>query len=301
MKSKWRLIRYFYLSKIVSFQKTVSLYIKYSFIFSPFSDYNFKRRKSTDWLGLFLIFIHIAFFSSCLLYPVVSVFVKLDPFYYIFEFFLPPPNERCLVLICGTIFIRFVLSAVGAYEFLRFSTLHLFVYLSIFLTILTCLRNVIKMLRVGETTTLKLYIMLSIIMKTVDYFIRHVIAHLLFFCQILLVSTWWLVFKCYFIMPVIMTSVFGIAAVGTLIIIIPIISIAVEISNTSQQFVNHKKAMSHTFNRRSRKYYYYLKWNSQRILPMRFGTQFIIGVNTPISYLDVLMVNLTNAILLINP
>lgn len=75
----------------------------------------------------------------------------------------------------------------------------------------------------------------------------------------------------------------------------------VEISDASLNFVVRKKALCHTFNKYNKNYYYYMRWNSQRMLPVRFGAQFILSKDTPINYLAVLMTNLTNSILLINP
>ncbi len=98
-----------------------------------------------------------------------------------------------------------------------------------------------------------------------------------------------------------MTAAFGIIGVFTLFIVITIIPRAVEISDTSEKFLKYKTATNHTFNRSSRKYYYFLKWGSKQMLPMRFGTYFVISVETPINYLEVLMINLTNATLLISP
>lgn len=237
----------------------------------------------------------------CFLYPVITVLTNLDPLFYVLNFFLPPEKETCLALIVATLFLRLFVSAIGTYEFLRFNTLHFFVILSILQTTLACLRSVTENSFLKERLTFKLYTILRIIMKTADYFSRHVVAHLLLFCQISIVSMLWLVLKCWHILPIFITSMFGLTAVSALYVIILNIHCAVEISHSSDKFVQCKKALNHTFNRESGKHYSFLKWSSQRMLPIRFGTQFVIGAKTPISYFEVLMINFTNAVLLINP
>ncbi len=46
---------------------------------------------------------------------------------------------------------------------------------------------------------------------------------------------------------------------------------------------------------------YYLEWNSQRFLAIRLGSQLTFTQDTLRDYLDVLITNLTDALLLISP
>ncbi len=248
-----------------------------------------------------MIAVHLVLLSICFIMPIVGTLAELDPFYFIFEFALPSIYERSLLSIFVTYFIRLFICSIGIYEFARFISLHIFVCVCIVFTISNCLRKLFRNSKSQEGSVLRLYIQLRIVMKTIDYFLRHVVI-LLFVCaQLLIVSIWWLILKCWNILPIYMTLVFLMVAFNVTSTVSVLLPRSVEISDSSAKFIAIKKAEHHSFNGRSKTYYYFLKWSAQRMLPMRFGTQFTLSKKTPISYIDVLMVNLTNAILLVNP
>ncbi len=238
---------------------------------------------------MFFITIHIVSLSSCFVFPVVIVLLKLDPLYHILVIFLPPADEWSLYLVVPIILLRIFVLAVYAYEYSRFFILHIFVFASIIFTTSTCLRKVIRNFMMPETITLKSYIRLCIVMKASDYFIRHANAHLMVFYQIFIISMYWLVIKCWNILPIYITLAFCMIAVGTSVASVLIIPCTVEICTASEKFLIYKKARNHTFNRNSRKYFNFLKWSSQQMLIVRFGDQFIFNERTLINYLNVSM------------
>lgn len=187
------------------------------------------------------------------------------------------------------------------YESSRFSILYLFVFQSLTVTTSTCLRKIIRNTWMTETKTLQLYNMLRVSLKSSDFYTQYIYFYLLVLLQIFITLSMWVVIKGWNILPIYITLVFGLAAKSTLVTIPLIMPPAVEICETSEKFVKLKKLMYHTFKRGSIKYHCFLKWRSQRMLPIRFGTYFIMNARTPIRYFKVLVDNLTNAILLVNP
>ncbi len=72
-----------------------------------------------------------------------------------------------------------------------------------------------------------------------------------------------------------------------------------ELSEASMEFDKQKRSSYHTFNRSRKNYYHFIRWKSQRMLPVRFSAQFTLNKDTPIKYFEVVLTNLTNAVLLI--
>lgn len=113
--------------------------------------------------------------------------MHLDPFYYMLKMFLPPENEWGLPLKALIFFVRVFVITVCAFEGSRFGTLHIFVFLSIILTMSTCLQQLYRNFIKSETKTFKLYNMSRVVMNATDYFTRHVMAHSLAFGQLFIV------------------------------------------------------------------------------------------------------------------
>lgn len=233
--------------------------------------------------------------------PIIVVFADIDPFYYVLEILLPSAYDRSISQILGTIFLRVFLSTLGAFEYCRFSSFHLFFAISGACAMITCLKQLTNPFRKSEQSVLSIYTQLRIILKVLDDFLRHVVMLLMICTQVVATSLWWIVIKCYGVLPL---SVYMMACIVALIntfVVVILLPRGVEISDSSEKFVEYKKASNHTYNKFNPKRYFYLQWKSQRMLPIRFGVQFIVNKHTPINYLNVLVTNLTNAILLIHP
>lgn len=264
-----------------------------------FLDHRPKYANSIDWLGLFHLGVHFVMLSSCFVLPIVGVLSNSDPFGHIFDLFGERQSESLKLVI---FIARFLLMIACLYEFSRYGTLICFVFFSIVFTISTCLRKVIRDFMAPDEVSFKLYNHLCIVIRQTEYFTSHLFAVLLVISQILMVSLWWFLVKCWNLITIYITMLFGVVAMGTLFTtVIIIVPYAVEISEASKKFLETKKAKHHTFNRRSKKYYCFCKWSSRQMLPMRFGSRFVMSVKTPINFLNVLMTNLANATLLINP
>ncbi len=254
-----------------------------------------------DWPGILLIAFHIVLAPSAVMISFVEIMFDLDPFYFVFELFLPSPYYRSLGLILGIPLVRFLLSFVCIFEFQRFFTVLIFVALSGARTMLECMTELKYLSRKSEMYCLNLYARLRVLLTSGDFFLRHVLALLLTCGQIIITSFWWVALKCGNVLPnyiIIFFYILAIISVGIVVILLPQ---AVEISESSFEFVTRKKSTYHTFNRRNKNYNNFVCWKSQRNLPIRFGVQFTLNKDTPIGYFEVMMTNLTNSVFLIQP
>ncbi len=242
-------------------------------------------------------------FIIVLILPVFVILWEIDPFYFVFEICLPSIYERELILIVTIPLVRFCLGFLCVFEFCRFVSNILFVFTCVAFTALNCLKELTKgtCSQKVETTVLKLYTEQLIWTKSIDYFIRYVVVQFLITAQVLIVTMIWMVLKCWDLLPGIISFAFGLAAGFSTVAIVTILPVAVEICESSRKFVKQKAAVYHTFNRRGRNCYFYLRWKSQTLLAIRFGVQFTLSKKSFLNYFEVLMTNLTNSILLLNP
>ncbi len=231
----------------------------------------------------------------------VLILVELDPYYFVFELFLPSPYTRSLFIIVGMPLVRFSLGVVGIFEFQRFFTVLLFLTMSGFSALLECVKELTNLSTTSERNCLSFYARLRILLISGDYIIRHVVALLLTCGQVVITSFWWIALKCDKVLPNYVIIFFYLIAIVTVGIVVLLLPQAVEINETSFAFVKQKRSSYHTFNRHNKNYYYFVRWKSQRMLPIRFGVQFTLNKDTPIGYYDVLMTNLTNSVFLIQP
>lgn len=234
-------------------------------------------------------------------FPIVGVMSELDPFYSVFELILPSRYERSIPVIVVVPIIRLFFSFICVFEFVRFISTLIFLCITVIFTIVTCLRQLMLESSYPEVCLIHLYTQLQIILKTGDYFIRYVLMLLMVSAQVLIVTMWWTILKCWHQLPIYFTFVCGVVTSFTTLTVMILLPRGVEISNASQKFIENQKAIHHTFDRNNKNRYYFLRWYSQRMLPIRFGVQFTLSEDIPNNYLSVLMTNLTNSILLINP
>lgn len=74
---------------------------------------------------LILVSFHSGWVS--LVFAIIAVAINLDPFYCVFEEFLPDPHLRSLEVIVASWIARFTLGTLSVCEFTRFITILLFV------------------------------------------------------------------------------------------------------------------------------------------------------------------------------
>lgn len=227
---------------------------------------------------------------------------ELDPFCSVFEFILPSAYERDVSTIWLILLIRIVLSLICAFEFCRFATINSLVGLCALYTMLACLKQIIKLSHKSlERTLLKLYTLIGVTVKIAEQFNRCALSLILTIFQFLLTTIWWMVFKCWDPFPLPFSLGLGIYAGILTLGVAFILPRVVLVSEISKEFVVRKTSQYQTFNRRNIKYCNFCRWRAQKMLAFRFGIQFRLNKDTPVIYLDILLANITNAILVVNP
>lgn len=252
-------------------------------------------------LGLLLILLHIVGFIWSMILVFLGILIELDPFYFVFEFILPSVYERDRFTIFLVLIIRIFLCTSCLFEILRFGSLNLFVGLFAVHTMFTCLQQLIKLsFKSSERTVIYLYDLLCVTLKMGEQFNRFILSLIMTSFQFILTTNWWMVLKCSdrFPFPLYLGFVFN-AAIFTLGVAF-VLPRAVLISEISKKFVASKTFQYQTCNRWNARYYYFCKWRAHKMLAIKFGIQFILSKDTPVICLDVLLANITNAVLLVN-
>lgn len=233
--------------------------------------------------------------------PLLGILCNLDPSYYVLELILPSPFSRNLSIIILTYLLRLFLTILWVFEFQRFATIFLFLTISCAHTMARCTKEITSPSQNSERSILRYYTILRLFIISSDDFLRNAVALMLICGQVFITITWWIVLKCWTILPTYITLIFFLSAVALVALFTILLPQVVQIYETSLKFIIFKRSTYHTYNRYSKNYYYFLKWRSQCMLSIRFGVQFTVNKDTPINYLAVLMTNLTNSVLLINP
>lgn len=184
---------------------------------------------------------------------------------------------------------------------MRFFSILLFTLLSTTCTIKACVRYLVKESKLLERFTLHFYTQLQVLFKESEYYTRRLLFIAILSSQGGITTTWWMVIKCWNILPIFMVFATLLAAIISTLVMGLLLPHGVEICDRSEKFVSNKTSSNHTFNKYSKNRYNYLKWKSQRMLAIHVGTQFTLSKSTPIQFFEILMINLTNAILLIEP
>lgn len=163
------------------------------------TDFYKKKHNSTNWLGISLIVMHVASIFLIPLVPVVGVIVKIDPFYHVLkltQLSLIQNDIVCIATIMTTL-LRIFLCAVSVFEFLRFITQLVFLALCVSYTTITCLRELNSNCLRSENSTLRLYVILSVVFKSGEYFIRNILVMLLACSHIIMIASWWAILNCW--------------------------------------------------------------------------------------------------------
>lgn len=269
-----------------------------------------REKRNLDPFGMLLMSLNLINLNMLPLFAPTAIFSNLDPFYFLFEIVLPSPYYRSIGFIVGVPFIRLLITYVCIFEYARFYWLVTFIVLSLQNTAQNCL-NIInssgiaqitnRSSRMSETKIMSIYTQLRIIFAILDNFTCSLVGLVLVCMQVLLTSILWLCIKCRRFVPLYIWGLFiGLALIGLscTVIFFPKYAQFCELSET---FVRKKQAQYFTFGRGRAKYRVRAFWVAQRRLPIRVGMQFLLKKDLPINYLAVLMTNVTNATLLIQP
>lgn len=165
----------------------------------------------------------------------------------------------------------------------------------------TCIKHLVNYSHCYEEFPTRLYCQLGIVLKTSEHFFSNNSVVLVASSQIITVTMWWTVLKCWNVIPSVLTFTFLWAGIFCPFGVLMIMFQKVEIFTTSKKFIEYKRSKYHTFSKYNKNRYFFLHWNSQRILAKRLKEQLTFNQTTLRKYVSVLIENVTNAVLLINP
>jgi len=111
----------------------------------------------------------------------------------------------------------------------------------------------------------------------------------------------WFSVRCAGIMPAFVIVAASAGFVGGVGLAIQILYQMANVRVISDNFIKSQRARFHTFNSRRYNYFYTLKWKAQQPIPAYCGEQFQMSREAVILYLEVIITNVTDALLLIKP
>lgn len=251
--------------------------------------------------GIVLTALNLFTLAALALLPIFGIYQNIDPFYHVFEAFLPSAYDRSLSQIIGIVFVRLFFTFVCLFEFTQFSFIITMTVLSIYFTLCSCFFSLSQLSPNRDTLTLHLYTQLRVFLYHGDYVIRNVMAIILFCLQVMVTLEWWFSLKGWGILSTSVSIFICTCAFFTTALILIFLPLGVELSARSKRFVKDRVKHYHGYNRCNPKYFWFLRWMSQQLLPIRFGTQFILDYDTLLGYFESLIGNITDAVILINP
>lgn len=134
-------------------------------------------------------------------------------------------------------------------------------------------------------------------------FIGQQALHTIIFSQVLLTIAAWLSINCYRMLHIYFVATMLAAFVGCLVTAIFLLTIMANARNISDKIIQKKRAQfsNRSLGKSSQGKYFSLKWAAQEPLPLYCGTHFAIDKDAVMNFVNVLMDNITNVILLIIP
>lgn len=249
---------------------------------------------------MLLFALHLFIVPTLILVP-AGMFLELDPLYFVFERILPVRQQRPLTLNITIYLMRFFHMLILGLEIIRFISLFLIYIFCLVFTILRCLKELVNENDAFDRQIIRRYVHLSVSLKSSDFFHRHILGLYMVCGQIIMITSAWVAIKCSKLLPSYFITWDGIIVfilVACWVLILPQAADGCEIS---RKFVKRKTAIHHTFNRYNKNYEKYIRWKSNRMLPVRFGSQFYLGKSAAIKFFETLVTNFTNAALLVNP
>lgn len=264
-----------------------------------------------DRIGLFLIVIIVSFaFGGPLAVP-LGLYIRADPFYYIFEELLPHPYFRERFLICLIPLIRFVLGFICLMEFLRlgvFVLLGIFIVGYVFISLAQNLHKIQRSTKRLHTFVCMFYTQLRILFVTIQDFIQTGASLAVFLGHVGTIMAFWFVITCLNYVPI-LVSILAVGVAGYLLFFTLLLLPAVAyVGETTWALVNEKRILYYItpgkqclFWRKNFRYYLYLLWLAQKGISLECGRFFVFHGDTTIAYLTHLVNNLTTAIILFHP
>jgi len=233
--------------------------------------------------------------------PFIASYLELDPLAIILnEIVLPHPYHQTIYMICIRNFLSFFGILIGVYYFLKYLTLTLILPTTMGVAVASFLTTLLKE-NYGEANVLQFYKHISICVLILQHFISQHAISLVLWSQIFLTFMGWIAVNCFGILPtfiiVLSTAACGIgSAVGVFLL-----QQSTHVRLLSIEMVRLKRSQFVCQVSGKRGYFYMANWKAQQPLQLKCGNRFYFTKDVIINYVNVLNINLTNAILLILP
>lgn len=230
----------------------------------------------------------------------ISIVNSIDPLYIVFEDLLSDAYNREMWVILMSLLSRFLLCSWFLWDFGRFV---LFTALYFAVMAEKALSTVKVIGWVPGFRSYDIAIDCRVIFASISDILKTMICFIIFVLHFATVFLLWLPIQCWNFIPLLV----AIIAINAGILCVSyagiIFSVAGNIREKSKTLIRNKMNLHYSTrqNRVDRRYYYYLLWRSQTPIGVSCGSFFIIKGSFAISYLGELMINLVNAVLLLEP
>lgn len=228
------------------------------------------------------------------------VLTSIDPFYYVFDEFLPHPYQRGLEIILATWIARVILTATYICEIARFSMHCAFILTLHILMIASCVK---QMLTIPGNKCIKLYLQLRTCFAWIFAIFTNISGILIFYSHFVIVFFFWFAIRCRKFVPLALLLMAILAGIFTVINSTFVFTYAGTIPDMSGCIIrsNRDKYFTRRENKVDKKYHYFIWWRSQCPVGIPCGSFFTIEKSFLMAYLRELAVNLANAVLLTQP
>ncbi len=257
-------------------------------------------QKTNDPIGLLLNILVLISIIIPAPMAIIGVVTNIDPFYFISEqVFLCNPYYRSTEAIVLVPLVRMILTYFCVIEFLRFAVVAAFV---IVITIFVMVSVATKLAHMYLEKCLLHFVELRLVSGAVGLFTSNTVSVLVFGSQIINILLLWIVFKCFKLLS---TPIYiMVCSIATYIIVICVVLFPTitKIRRETKHLIETKRCLHFCSSRaNSKKYYYYSLWKAQKSVYFTCGTFFIFQRGVTISYMEQLINNLVNAVILIDP
>lgn len=296
---------------IVSMLATITVFRTNRFLYNYLNNFfrnelGFRFRRNTasfDLPGFLLVYFMTGAIFFGLPLPVLLWYLELDPIQVFLErFILSKAYFRGnLEIVFSTIF-SLIGTMIGFYIIVKIVFLALVTPIfmgisadSFFYTLTS------DALIYSENEFISHFVCLRILCMLAREFISYLTLDLVTWSQFFLTGCAWISVHGFQVLPIFVVTTTSAAFVGGLGMAICILHNTTNARLLSIEIIDRQKNRWYTLARSKMTYYYFVKWKAQQPLPINCGQNFALSKDAIMNYLDVLSVNVTNAVLLIQP
>lgn len=233
---------------------------------------------------------------------IIAVMTDLDPFYYVLYEFLSHPYYRSVKVILVEPLARMIAVYFLLSEILRTAYITLVVIIAtiyMFISIESSLQRV----RVVGTNCLTAYVRARLVLATLgSEFIGNLIFVGLTLLHLALVFLVWVFIKIINNFPVFLIVMFGLVLLfltGIMVLVLPVVA---RVSHESVILIKKKLDFYYCSSMRVKgRFYFMARWRAQQPLELKCGTFFSVKKGITRHFVNNLITNIANAVILISP